>query len=90
MTVAQVESAFARMEELLGVQIDVEYCPHAAGPPICWCRKPLPGLGVTFVHRHQLDPAQCIYVGAGTQDPGFARRMGFRYCDAVEFFAAGT
>jgi aryl-alcohol dehydrogenase-like predicted oxidoreductase/histidinol phosphatase-like enzyme/predicted kinase len=79
------DDVFARMNELLGVQLDVEYCPHAAGPPTCWCRKPLPGLGVLFIHRYQLDPAQCIYIGAGTQDPGFARRLGFMYRDANDF-----
>ena len=67
------------MQELLGVAIEVVYCPHAGGPPICWCRKPLPGLGVVFIQRHRLDPSQCLYVGAGPQDPGFARRLGFRY-----------
>ena len=41
-----VAALFARMNELLGLAIEVEYCPHAAGPPRCWCRKPLPGLGV--------------------------------------------
>ena len=75
MSVAEVQAGFARMQELLGVAIEVEYCPHAGGPPICWCRKPLPGLGVVFIHRHRLDPSRCIYVGAGTQDPGFARRL---------------
>ena len=84
---AGVDAVFARMNELLGLAIEVEHCPHAAGPPSCWCRKPLPGLGVLFVHRHQLDPAQCIYVGAGPQDPGFARRLGFVYRDADDFFA---
>ena len=74
------------MQELLGVAIEVEYCPHAAGPPVCWCRKPLPGLGVVLIERHGLDPAACIYVGAGPQDPGFARRLGFQYRDADEFF----
>jgi histidinol phosphatase-like enzyme len=87
MTVEEVESALARTRELLGVEIEMAYCPHAAGPPICWCRKPLPGLGVMFVHRHRLDPAQCIYVGAGSQDPGFARRLGFQYREADVFFA---
>ncbi len=82
-------SVFARMNELLGLEIEVECCPHAAGPPRCWCRKPLPGLAVVFVHRHKLDPAQCVYVGAGTQDPGFARRLGFEYRDAAEFFPPG-
>ena len=86
MSVADVQAGFARMQELLGVAIEVEYCPHAGGPPICWCRKPLPGLGVVFIRRHRLDPSQCIYVGAGAQDPGFARRLGFQYRGADEFF----
>ena len=64
-----VETVTQRMRDLLGIEMEVEYCPHAAGPPRCWCRKPLPGLGVLLVQRHQLDPARCIYVGAGAQDP---------------------
>jgi aryl-alcohol dehydrogenase-like predicted oxidoreductase len=86
MTSAEVEAAFARMQEQMGVSMDVLYCPHAAGPPKCWCRKPLPGLGVVFIQRHRLDPARCIYVGNGSQDPGFARKLGFQYRDAGEFF----
>jgi len=84
---ADVDAVFVRMREVLGVAIEIEYCPHGAGPPACWCRKPLPGLGVLFIQRHRLDACQCQYVGAGTQDPGFARRLGFRYRDANEFFA---
>jgi histidinol phosphatase-like enzyme len=57
----------------------IAWCPHAAGPPRCWCRKPLPGLGVAFVQRYKLDPAQCLYLGGGAQDPGFARKLGFTY-----------
>jgi aryl-alcohol dehydrogenase-like predicted oxidoreductase/predicted kinase len=86
MTAADADAIFMRLEELVGVAIGVEYCPHAAGPPACWCRKPLPGLGVVFQQRHRLDPSKCIYVGAGAQDPGFARRMGFQYRDAAAFF----
>jgi energy-coupling factor transporter ATP-binding protein EcfA2 len=82
-----VAAIMRRMCDLLGVDIEVEYCPHAAGPPACWCRKPLPGLGVQFVQRHRLDPSQCIYVGSGPQDPGFARRLGFIYREASDFFA---
>jgi aryl-alcohol dehydrogenase-like predicted oxidoreductase/histidinol phosphatase-like enzyme len=83
-----VDAAFARMQELLGVTMDVRYCPHGAGPPVCWCRKPLPGLGVEFIRRYHLDPSQCLYVGNGAQDPGFARRLGFEYRDAGRFFEA--
>jgi aryl-alcohol dehydrogenase-like predicted oxidoreductase/histidinol phosphatase-like enzyme/predicted kinase len=79
-------AAFTRMQSDLGIAIEVEYCPHGAGPPTCWCRKPLPGLGVQFIRRHRLDAARCVYVGAGAQDPGFARRLGFQYRDAGDFF----
>jgi histidinol phosphatase-like enzyme len=82
----QVEAGFAQMQERLGVAIDVLYCPHGGGPPICWCRKPLPGLGVVFIQRYRLDASQCICVGVGPQDPGFARRLGFQYRDAESFF----
>lgn len=85
-TSAGLEHALGQMRERLGVPIAIAYCPHAAGPPACWCRKPLPGLGVLFIKRYQLDPAQCLYVAAGPQDPGFARRLGFRYVEAAEFF----
>ena len=85
-TSEQVDADFARLREHLGVPIDVLYCPHGAGPPVCWCRKPLPGLGVVFIQRHRLDPAKCVYVGAGPQDPGFARRLGFQYRAAEDFF----
>jgi aryl-alcohol dehydrogenase-like predicted oxidoreductase/predicted kinase len=84
----QVEATFTRTQELLGVAIDIAYCPHPGGPPICWCRKPLPGLGVVFIHRYRLDAARCIYVGDGPQDPGFARRLGFQYRQADHFFGS--
>jgi aryl-alcohol dehydrogenase-like predicted oxidoreductase/predicted kinase/histidinol phosphatase-like enzyme len=76
---ADVRAVFARVNELTGVPMTIDYCPHAAGPPRCWCRKPLPGLGVLLIHRHQLDPARCFYLGAGAQDPGYARKLGFRH-----------
>jgi aryl-alcohol dehydrogenase-like predicted oxidoreductase len=88
LTREQVDADFARMHEQLGVSIEVLYCPHAAGPPKCWCRKPLPGVGVVFIQRHRLNPSRCIYVGSGSQDPVFARRLGFQYRDAGEFFAS--
>ena len=82
----QVAGVFASMQEQLGVAIDVRYCSHAAGPPVCWCRKPLPGIGVEFIRRYGLDPSRCLYVGNGSQDPGFARRLGFEYREADAFF----
>jgi aryl-alcohol dehydrogenase-like predicted oxidoreductase/histidinol phosphatase-like enzyme len=86
-SVELVEAGYRRMQERLGVAMDVLYCPHGGGPPTCWCRKPLPGLGVVFIQRYRLDPSRCIYVGSGPQDPGFARRLGWQYRDAADFFA---
>ena len=86
MTAGDATAIDQRMSELLGVAIESYACPHSAGPPICWCRKPLPGLAVMMVLRHGLDPYRCLYVGSGPQDPGFARRLGFQYADAAEVF----
>jgi len=86
----QIEAGLGRMRDRLGITMDILYCPHGPGPPVCWCRKPLPGLGVVFTQRYRLDPAQCLYVGAGPQDPGFARRLGFEYRDAADFFAVAA
>jgi aryl-alcohol dehydrogenase-like predicted oxidoreductase/histidinol phosphatase-like enzyme/predicted kinase len=85
-TAAVAEAIFARMNALLGVELEVVYCPHGAGPPRCWCRKPLPGLGVLLIKRHRLNAAASVYVGDGPQDPGFARRLGFGYRHARDFF----
>ena len=79
-----VNAMFARECERLGLDVDVECCPHAAGPPRCWCRKPLPGLGVVFIKRYQLDPAQCLYIGTGPHDSSLARRLGFTFRDAAD------
>jgi hypothetical protein len=53
-------------------------------------RPALPGLAAAFIQQYDLDPAQCVYIGAGPMDPGFARRIGFQYCDAAAFFAPGS
>jgi aryl-alcohol dehydrogenase-like predicted oxidoreductase len=76
-SLADVEAAFAGVKVRMGIPIEFAFCPHGAGPPKCWCRKPLPGLGVLLIHRHRLDPAQCVYIGDGAQDPGYARKLGF-------------
>jgi aryl-alcohol dehydrogenase-like predicted oxidoreductase/histidinol phosphatase-like enzyme len=90
-TEALVRECFSRTHELLGlegadVNIDFEFCPHEPGPAVCWCRKPLPGLGVVFVDRYGLDPARCLVVVASPSDSGFARRLGCREVDVDRFF----
>jgi aryl-alcohol dehydrogenase-like predicted oxidoreductase/histidinol phosphatase-like enzyme/predicted kinase len=82
----EVEAVFARTHELLGLEIDHIWCPHGDGAPVCWCRKPLPGLGVVLIERHRLDPARCVYVGRDASDRTFARALGFTYREVADVF----
>ena len=82
------EAAFARTIELLGLPVaEVAFCPHPAFPVGCFCRKPLPGLGVSLAHRHKLAREGLIMVGDMDSDHDFARALGARYVDAEAFFA---
>jgi aryl-alcohol dehydrogenase-like predicted oxidoreductase/predicted kinase len=85
LTVAEVERAFADARSQTGVDFDLACCPHGAGPPRCWCRKPLPGLGALMLHRHRIDPARSIFVGNGPQDAGFARKLGLAHRTRIDF-----
>jgi aryl-alcohol dehydrogenase-like predicted oxidoreductase len=86
---AAADAAIVELQSQLGVPIDVGYCPHRAGPPECWCRKPLPGLGVAMLQRHHLDPRACVYVGASSPDATYARRLGVPFQAAAVFFGGG-
>ncbi len=84
------DRGFARTVELLGLPVaDVAYCPHPAFPVGCFCRKPLPGLGVALIHRHRLAREHLVMVGDLDSDEGFARGLGARFVRADAFFAGG-
>jgi len=47
--------AFAsEITDATGRVVEAAICAHPGGPPICWCRPPLPGLWLAFAHRHRL------------------------------------
>lgn len=75
-----VENAGAAM----GRSVDVAVCSHPGGRPICWCRPPLPGMLLTFAHRHRIDLRVSTLVGASTTDGAMARAldMSFRSVSA--------
>lgn len=54
-------------------------CAHAAGPPICWCRPPLPGLPLVFARAHGVDPSRSILVGVGPAHRTLAITLGAEY-----------
>ncbi|MEO6302344.1 MAG: HAD-IIIA family hydrolase [Bacteroidia bacterium] len=82
----QAVKCFKRTNDLLGFDIDVEFCSHSIPPVICYCRKPAPGYGVHFIHKYKLDPSKVIMVGDMTSDETFAKRCGFKYKKENEFF----
>jgi hypothetical protein len=56
--------------------VDVAICSHAAGPPICWCRPPLPGLVVAWAARRGVDLARITVVGPAPTFRTLARALG--------------
>jgi len=74
-----VLACFERTQALLGMNVEFAYCPHPGGPPVCWCRKPLPGLILQFAFRHRLALDQCVLVGRSQLDRTLAARIGMRY-----------
>jgi aryl-alcohol dehydrogenase-like predicted oxidoreductase/predicted kinase len=59
--------------------VDVAVCPHGGGPPVCWCRPPLPGLLLAFAQRHGVDPARSTLYGASTAHRTLANALGATY-----------
>jgi hypothetical protein len=53
-------------------------CPHGGGPPVCWCRPPLPGLPLAFARAHGVDPARSVLVGTTPAHRTLAATLGAR------------
>ena len=61
--------------------VEAAVCPHGGGPPVCWCRPPLPGLPLAFAHAHGLDPAASTLVGHSPTHRRLAETLGARFVD---------
>lgn len=79
-------ACFKKTNELLGFDIDFQFCPHHSFPIRCFCRKPLPGLGVFLIKKHLIIPSESFFVGDAKSDKTFAARCGFKYATPDEFF----
>jgi aryl-alcohol dehydrogenase-like predicted oxidoreductase/predicted kinase len=65
----------------VGGPIEAAVCPHPGGPPICWCRPPLPGLPLAFARKHGIDPTRAILVGTSTAHRTLAATLGARFVE---------
>ena len=59
--------------------VESALCTHPAGPPICWCRPPLPGLPLAFARKHAVDPSQSVVLGTSAAHRTLATSLGARY-----------
>jgi aryl-alcohol dehydrogenase-like predicted oxidoreductase/predicted kinase len=71
----------ARLAAAVSGPVESAFCPHAAGPPTCWCRPPLPGLPLAFVRAHGIDASRSVLVGAGPAHRTLAATLGATYVD---------
>ena len=55
---------------------DVGICPHAGGPPRCWCRPPLPGLLVAWARKHDVDLSRSTVIGTSPAHRTMAKAIG--------------
>ena len=56
-------------------------CTHPGGPPVCWCRPPLPGLLLDFARTHAVAPERSLLVGDSAAHRTLARTLGAAFVD---------
>jgi len=71
--------AAARVAALVSGPVETALCPHGGGPPVCWCRPPLPGLPLAFARNHAVDTARSTLLGTSSAHKTLAMTLGARY-----------
>jgi hypothetical protein len=69
----------ARLGAVVSGPVEGAVCPHSGGPPVCWCRPPLPGLPLAFARAHDVDPARSTLLGVSAAHKTLATTLGARY-----------
>ena len=62
--------------------VEADVCGHGVGPPVCWCRPPLPGLWVAFARRHRLTTRGSVVVATAPAHRTFATALGLDVIEA--------
>ncbi len=83
MTKEAVAQEFQQLRHALG-ELDWAYCPHDAGPPVCWCRKPIPGQVIEFAMRRNVSLHRSIVVSTSAAARTMAERVGARFATSLE------
>lgn len=85
-TLADIDAEFASARDTLGVEIELAHCVHDAGPPVCWCRKPIPGRLIEFAVRRRVSLERSVIVGRSAVDRTMAERLGMLFQGVDAFF----
>lgn len=86
-TANDAKALFEYTNELLdGIVDGYDFCPHDSYPIQCYCRKPMPGIGVEFIEKFKLNPGKCYMIIGETADETFAKRCGFESYTEEQFF----
>jgi aryl-alcohol dehydrogenase-like predicted oxidoreductase/adenylate kinase family enzyme len=80
-TLLSAASALAKRFEAGGHAVELAVCSHPAGPPICWCRPPLPAMFLAFAHRHDVSLRTSTLLGRSSTDRRIARVLGMVFSD---------
>ncbi len=72
------------LENEIGRLAAVYRCTHPPGPSTCWCRKPLPGLGILAMQERHLDASRCAILPSSSADRTLANRLGWRVLEVVQ------
>jgi hypothetical protein len=59
-----------------GRHIDYIQCLHGEGPPVCWCRPPLPGAWLWFARRRNVARAGSLVVSCSPAHIQLAKTVG--------------
>ncbi len=70
-----------RLAAVVSGPVEHALCPHPGGPPICWCRPPLPGLVLAFARAHGVDPARSVLVGTSAAHRALAATLGASFVE---------
>jgi aryl-alcohol dehydrogenase-like predicted oxidoreductase/predicted kinase len=76
---ASLAAVAERLAATVSGPVQTALCPHAAGPPVCWCRPPLPGLPLAFAREHGIDLTRSVLIGSGPAHRTLATTLGARY-----------
>jgi aryl-alcohol dehydrogenase-like predicted oxidoreductase len=75
------DSAFVSTMRGMGRSVEIAVCPHAAGPPICWCRPPMPAMFVAFARRNDVSFPDSTLFGRSSTDRRIARALGMSFTE---------